>query len=305
MVSASAPNAVSIAPERVAALRAHPRFAQAMRESAAGIASMYHGSRLSKWLMDDRGQLLFSYYVLYLHFTRDPADPNAGLTPTRMKSICKELDICGEGRAAAMLWLMRLAGYLAPDSALSDRRRRRLVPTPRLIELLKQRWHLHFAAMAPLFPDGEAMLRALDDPAFIGAFAVALAARFRAGFRFSDDPALLRLVEHNAGMMLFGTLVARGAADDTVPPARPVPMSISALARRFGASRVHVIKLLDDAAAANLIQRSQGEGNEITVLPRLAETLRNMFAAMYLYFADCTREAQSTLSQAEAGTLRN
>jgi hypothetical protein len=256
---------------------------------------MYHGRRLSHWLMDDRGQLLFSYYALYLHFSRDPADSSAGLTPTRMKSICKELDICGEGRTAAMLWLMRLGGYLTPDSPSPDRRQRHLVPTPRLIDLLKQRWHLHFAAMAPLFPDGEAMLRALDNPDFIGAFAVALAARFRAGFRFSDDPAFLRLTEHNAGMLLLGTLIARGAADDTVPPTRPVAISISALARRFAVSRAHVIQLLDDAAADGLIARSQDDGNTIMVLPPLAEALVNMLATMFLYFADCARAAQAVL----------
>lgn len=97
---------------------------------------------------------------------------------------------------------------------------------------------------------------------------------------------------HNAGMMLLGSLIAGGAADDRVPPTRPVRVSISALARRFGVSRVHIIKLLDDAAADDLIARSQGEGNEITVLPRLAETLRDMLASMYLYFADCARQAQ-------------
>jgi hypothetical protein len=300
MIPASAPSAVSIAPERVAALRTHPRFGEAMRISAAGIVSMYRGGRLSKWLMDDRGQLLFSYYALYLHFTADPADPTVGLTPTRMKAVCRELGICGEGRAAAMLWLLRLAGYVVPDSATSDRRRRRWLPTPRLIDLLKERWRLHFAAMVPLFADGERMLRALDDPAFIRAFAIALAGRFRAGFRFSDDTALLRLTEHNAGMMLLGSLIAGGAPDDTVPPIRPVPVSISALARRFGVSRVHIIKLLDDAAADDLITRSQGEGNEITVLPRLAETLRDMLATMFLYFADCARAAEAAPPKAEA-----
>jgi hypothetical protein len=303
MILASAPSAVSIAPERVAALRAHPRFAEAMRISAAGIVSMYRGGRLSKWLVDDRGQLLFSYYALYLHFTADPADPAVGLTPTRMKTVCRELGICGEGRAAAMLWLMRLAGYVVPDPATSDKRRRRWVPTTRLIDLLKERWRLHFAAMVPLFPDGERMLRALDDPAFIRAFVVALAGRFRAGFRFSDDAAFLRLTEHNAGMMLLGSLIASGASDDTVPPTRPVSVSISALSRRFGVSRVHIIKLLDDAAADGLIARSQTDGNAITVRPRLAETLRDMLATMYLYFADCAHAAESALPKAEAAAL--
>jgi hypothetical protein len=141
-------------PEAVAAVRAHPRFPEAMRASAAGLVTLYQGGHLLNWLMDDRGRLLFAYLTLYLHFTRDPSDPASGLTPTRMKEGCSELGICSPGRAAAMLSVMRFAGYLAPSPA-RDRRVRGFVATDKLIALLVDRWRVHLAALAMVMPEGE------------------------------------------------------------------------------------------------------------------------------------------------------
>ena len=142
-----APNPAT--PEAIAALRARPGFAHAMRTSSVGLVAMYQGGHLLNWLMDDRGRLLFAYFALYLDASRDPADPSSGLTPTRMRTLVSEHSICSPGRATAMLSLMRFSGYLAPDVQAVDRRQRRLVATDKLRELLRKRWRLHFGAMAP------------------------------------------------------------------------------------------------------------------------------------------------------------
>src|SRR5262249_19835670 len=79
-------------------LRADPRFPEMMRASAEGIVRLYQGRRLFDWLMDDRGRLLFGYFALYLHFSRREDEPQSGLTPTRMKALCGEFDVCSPGR---------------------------------------------------------------------------------------------------------------------------------------------------------------------------------------------------------------
>jgi DNA-binding GntR family transcriptional regulator len=76
-----------------------------------------------------------------------------------------------------------------------------------------------------------------------------------------------------------------------VPPSRPVPISVSRLARRFGVSRPHVLKLLNDAASEGFIERIGPAGDRAVVLPRLADAAQNFFATMFLFFADCAREA--------------
>jgi len=278
--------------EAIAALGAHPRFADAMRASAAGIVAMYQGSRLLNWLMDDRGRLVFGYFAAYLDFTRDPSDPSSGLTPTGMKALCAECELCSPGRVVVMLSLMRAAGYLASEPAAEDRRRRRLRATDRLIALLRERWRIHFEAMAPLLPDGAAMLGALDDPAFARALIRVMGDRFRRGFRLlRHAPGLDLFGERNAGILILASLLATGDGDDTMPPSRAVPISISALARRFAVSRPHVLKLLRDAAARGLIERSGRDGDHILIRPPLAAGAQNFFATLCLFFADGARRA--------------
>jgi DNA-binding MarR family transcriptional regulator len=294
LASPAAPEAAdgSASGDAIAALSAHPRFPDAMRASAAGIVAMYQGSRLLNWLMDDRGRLVFGYFAAYLDFTRDPSDPSSGLTPTRMKALCAECDLCSAGRVVVMLSLMRAAGYLTPEPSAEDRRRRRLRATDRLIALLRERWRVHFDAMAPLLPDGEAMLEALDDPAFARALILAMGDRFRQGFRLlRHAPGLDLFGERNAGILILASLLATGEADDTMPPSRAVPISISALARRFAVSRPHVLKLLRDAAARGLIERSGQDGDHVIIRPPLAAGAQTFFATLCLFFADGARRA--------------
>ena len=80
-----------------------------------------------------------------------------------------------------------------------------------------------------------------------------------------------------------------------MPPTRPVPISIAALARRFAVSRPHVLKLLRDAEAAGLITRS---GDRVLFKPALAEGARNFFATMFLYYAGSAREAMAAAKPA-------
>lgn len=302
MVSNTVPKAERdfASPEAIAAVRAQEGFGAAIRASAAGLVAMYQGGHLLNWLMDDRGRLLFGYLALYLHATRDPADGSSGLTPTRMKAMCVEFDVCSPGRAGAMLSLMRFSGYLTPDIEIVDKRQRRLVATEKLYDLLRARWRLHMSAMVPLFPDGAALLAALDDPAFDHALVIAMVDRFRSGFRLVHSaPGLGLFGERNAGMLILTSLIAAGAEDDTVPPQRPVPISIAALARRFKVSRPHVLKLIRDAADEGFLERVGADNSMVVLKPRLVEATQNFFATSYLFFADCAREAMAVCAEHE------
>jgi CRP-like cAMP-binding protein len=188
---------------------------------------------------------------------------------------------------------MRFSGYLTPDIQVVDRRQRRLLATEKLQGLLRDRLRLHFTAMAPLFPDGTDIVAGLGDATFEGALVNALVDRFRTGFRpLHSAPKLGLFGERNAGILILLSLVAAGDTDDTVPPQRPVPVSIAALARRFAVSRPHVLKLMRDAESEGFIERTgDNQKNTIVILPRLADATHDFFASAYLFFADCAREA--------------
>ena len=283
---------------KIAALRAHPAFPEAARNMAIGLTGFYRGGPLLNWLMDDRARVVLSHVVLHCHFARDANNPATGLTPTRIKQLCREFDLCSPGRATAMVSLMRFAGYLAPDPGAADRRRRPLVATPKLLELLRPRWHSHFISGMPVFPDGAALAARLDDPEFVRAFVAAMFRRYEEGFRLiMYTPGLGLFGDRSAGMMIASTLLAAGAEDDTVPPLRPFPISISGLSRRFNVSRVHVAKMLRDAANEGLLVRAGNNGEEITLAPALADALSVFYANAFIYFFDSAREAAALLDE--------
>jgi DNA-binding MarR family transcriptional regulator len=290
-----------LAPAAIAALRAHPRFAEAARTAAAGLVAHYEGNRLLNHLMNDRGRVLFTHHAVYLHFSRTAGDPGSGLTVSRMKDLCVETQLCSRGRVEVMLGLLRAAGYLAPASDAADRRRRVLVPTDKLLALHKQRFDMHFAAMDSVLPEASAARAALDDPEFMPAFARILGRHFRAGLRLlSHAPELLLFAERNAGMVILFSLLLAGEGDDVFPPTRPVQVSISALAAKFSVSRKHVLTLLRDAESERFLQRAGDRHDRVVLLPRVREGLQMFFASMFLYLARSADEALAEIGRPSA-----
>lgn len=252
--------------------------------------AIYRTNRLLNLLLSDRARALFTHVALYLHF-RGTDSGQPGLTVGAMKDLCTELGLCSRGRCEALLALMRAAGLLtaAPNP---DRRKRLLAPTEKLLALHQARWARQFEAMCSLFPGAADYLAAVNDPVFTKAFAIALGRRFVAGLRVLDNaPDLEPFAERKAGVVILFSLALSGVEGDAFPPARPVQLSINALARNFSVSRKHVLSLLRDAEDKHLLMRSGAVSNEVTLLPHGRDALEKMLATMFLYLAQCADEA--------------
>ncbi len=287
-----------LGPETVTALCHHPQFARAMRAVLAGHVDLYRGNRILNYVGYDRGRLVVGLLALYLHVSRHPGDPTSGLTAHALKSLCVEQDLCSPGRARAMLSVLRLFGYVAPLPG-SDRRYKLLAPTDLLMTSLRQRWSMMFGALALVLPEGVDALARLERDDFFAALVRRVVDQFRSGLRALQVVPELRLfAERNAGLNILFSLVIAGDADDTMPPTRPVRVSISELARRFSVSRAHVLRLLRDAAAEGLLARSGVAEDAITILPPLARALRDGVAIVFLFFAQCARAAMADASTA-------
>lgn len=235
----------NFAKETLDAVRAHPAYAEAVRQQMLDFVGLYQGNRLLNTIVNDRGRVLVAYFCLYLHFFGMPGDPEPGLTVSRLKKICADLGICSPGRAETMLILMRMFGHLEAAPA-SDRRKRLLMPTERLIESVRTRWAFQFENMMPVFPELRAPLSLINDRNFTTVLIRKLRDRFVAGLRIIEHaPGLELFTDRNAGIMILFSLLLAGDSDDVFPPQRPVRLSISASSRRFGVSRVHVRKLRD------------------------------------------------------------
>jgi hypothetical protein len=282
--------------ENVAALRAHPRFSEAARTMMRDIIGIYDGNRILNQVMNDRGRVVFGALAFYLHFSRDPGDPPSGLTAARMKALCAETGLCSTGRATAMLLLMRYAGYLAPATESGSERTHRLVPTERMFESQRRRMSGHLRAMSLLLPEGTEGLANLHRQEFIASMACQFGDCFRAGFRILDtSPALYPLVERNAGLMILFSLFLASDADAGLTSDRPAAISIAALARRFGVSRPHVLKLLRDAEALGFVARGGENGEQILVRPALAEAVLDFIATIFLFLGQCVHNARKEM----------
>jgi DNA-binding MarR family transcriptional regulator len=285
-----------LSPDAVAALIRHPRFAAAMRAALTENVRLYKGNRILNHVGYDRGRLVTAILAFYLHVSREPGDPTSGLTAQRLKSLCVEQDVCSPGRARAMLSLLRLFGYVAP-AAGGDRRFKRLEPTELLIASLRQRWAGMFEAVAMMLPEGDAARVCLDRADFLAAFVRSVVDHYRGGLRaLQFTPELAPFAERNAGLTILFSLVIAGETDDTMPPTRPVRIPISELARRFSVSRAHVLRLLREAAAEGLVERTGAAQDAVTLLPPLSRALQHCTAIVFLFFARCAREALAEIN---------
>jgi hypothetical protein len=240
--------------------------------------------------MSDRARAVFAHVALLLHY-RGTDHGAPGLTVGGMKDMCVELKLCSRGRCEAMLVLMRAAGFFVAAPNL-DRRRRPLAPTEKLFELHRERWGSHFAAMRHVQPEAETWRSALADPDFLKELVLALAEKYVAGLRLPDHaPNLGPFAERNAGMMILFSLALSGPDEGPFPATTPVNLSINALATSFSVSRKHVLTLLRDAEAQQLLARGGPANNEVIILPRGRDALEMFFAALFLYFGEGAEEA--------------
>lgn len=279
-------------PAAIDELRGHPQFPLAARAAMRAVIPMYRSDRLLNALMSDRARSVFAHVALLLHYRgADRGEP--GLTAGAMKDMCVELDLCSRGRCEAMLALMRAGGFFIGGQSL-DRRRRPLRPTEKLFALHRERWGSHYDAMCHVMPRAEIWRTVLaDEPDFLRELVLTLGEKYVAGFRLLDsDPSLGPFTERNAGMLILFSLALAGREEGPLPVNEPVTLSINALATTFSVSRKHVLTLLRDAEAEQLLVRGGAANNEITMLPRGRDGLEIFWARLFLYFAEGAEQSE-------------
>lgn len=283
-----------ISAEDVAAFRRHPGFTKAMRQSAETSIRLHRGGRLLGWLLGDRARAIFGHAVIYLDATYDPADPRSGLTVSRVRDLCSELRLCSPGRAAAMLALMRVAGFVAPADGAEDGRVHRLVPTEKLLSLQRARLVGQLQALVPIVPHAAEALALIDEPRFARQMVLGIAGHFLDGFRvLMHAPELRLFAERSTGMVILFDLLLKAGEDGE----RPVDLSIADLSRRFEVSRVHIIRLLRDAEAQGLVTRTGVRGETLIVTPACRSAAANMLATILVLFRNVSEAALETFRE--------
>lgn len=266
--------------EAVAALRAHPLLPEAVCAAAGAFVVI---ARQPPVIINDLGRLVIGNLSLYLHYSRNPADPSSGLSAGRMKVLCAEQKVCSKGRVLAVMALIRQAGYLVPATCQVDQRLRLLVPTDKLITACRQYWEAIFRGMAMVIPGRSDAIAALQCEDVLAAFLRVFGGYFCAGMRmFKPGAGLTPFAQRNAGLAILFSLLVASEQNGRAGLPVTVRISIAELARRFGVSRPQVVRVLDKAVEASLVERSGPDGQEIMVLPRLRSVTEDFYVTAFL-----------------------
>jgi hypothetical protein len=282
-----------IPPElEVAALRDHPRFAEAMRACARNTVDQHSRGRMIGWLLSDRTLFVLGLAAVGLDADSRADDIRSGLTPGRFKAFCVQNGVCSEGRATAILAFMRLSGHLEAESHPADGRITRLRPSPKLLDMVRTRMKPQLATAALVFPRVAPAVALLDDPEFERGMYFNLLKRYDSGMRLiPHGPGLRLFAERDVGVLVLFSLLLGSPASAGLSPDAPMPLSIAALARRFRVSRTHILRLIRDGEAAGLLSRDGERGEQVRFSPRLQEDLCNFVAATFQYLALCAWSA--------------
>jgi hypothetical protein len=178
-----------------------------------------------------------------------------------LKQALKPYDVSTERRIDGLISQFIDAGYLSLSTMAADRRVRILAPTKKMLAHDLDWLAVHYRPLQIMFPGTGYDEPTGRDPAFQKAQRIisrqfsAYAAQLMAG-----NPAVMFFMERDAGTMILLKLVHRNEAE------QEVPVSFTDLADRFGVSRTHVRKTIQEAEKRSLLQYTE---TTITLAPSL------------------------------------
>ncbi len=273
----------------VDALSAHPALPDAVAGLLQSLIDNYASNRLLNQVLSDRGRVMVGLYVCFLALHPRPGDE--GVTQSAVQALCRQTGLCSPGRVAALMALMRFGGFIVSEIDPADRRKRRLMPAPKLLDEHRRRWTSNYDAMRAVLPGAAPVLSQIGTEHFRNALLTELGAHYLAGFRpLAYAPALASVADSNAGLLIVAGIMLRQRRRTECSQSGPIPVSISAVARRFSVARAHVRNVLAQAEAAGLLVRS-ANGAGVVALPALGASIHHFFAALFLLFDRCGARA--------------
>jgi hypothetical protein len=227
----------------LACLMAHPALGLAVRAMAANMRELLADDRTLDSLLKDAGRYVAAMGALYLHDT-------GGLTLARLKAFCTRSSLLSPGRARALLLFLEHLGYVERTTAPGAGAL--YVPTASFRAAWRAQLRAALEAGRVLEPQLDWVLDSADPQVletFGGLHAKGLVDALEGGMPVLD---FLRVFIHpHAGHLIVGTLMTT-AQGEAFPPERAGPISVSALSRSFGVSRIHISRIFADAEREGL-----------------------------------------------------
>ncbi len=231
-------------------LMSNPRLPEAIRALAVNSLEAIAKDKALDGACKDAGRYFAAMLVVYLHASGQLTLPN-------LKAYCGVSGLFSPGRARALLSFLRYLKFI--DELPADLRRGpvRYIATAALLTAWRSQLSAALQAASMIEPAVQIVLDRLDDPEVFFTFIKIQTDEMIEGIGSDDarreDPFMRVIVHRHAGVRILLSLLA---AADGFPPTRPIPLSVSGTAHRFGVSRIHVQRMLDEAQREGLLTRT-------------------------------------------------
>lgn len=202
-------------------------------------------------------------YIFYLNYFMDRSDPASGVTLTRVQEYCSRHKLAGPRKVAALLGVIRAAGYCTREVAPIDARIKVFVPTAKAIEALN-------GVLSPAIEAAQILDRTDQYKSFVDHYPQAICAVSSYGFRklyisglkiIDGIPSLRQFFEMSGGLKLLFSLYHQRNSDNVVF------CRAADISKSFGVSRTQMQRIMSLARERNYVNLDDPLGRRIELLP--------------------------------------
>lgn len=258
------------APDALARVRAHPRFDRAARELARRMLALIDAEPTLARALKDAGRYAATMGVLLLHTA-------GGVTVPRLKALCASTGLLSPGRARSVIGFLEHVGFVARAHPARRGSATVFVPTAALLGAWEAQMREALEACLPIEPSVSVLIAGLCEPEVLLLFtrlhAEGLVASLGGG---TVSPPLAPFLHADAGSRVLGDLIGRETRG-RFPPERSGPVSLSAMARRFHVSRLHLSRMFQNAERAGLARVESDRC--VTFTPKAQAEFTHLYAA--------------------------
>lgn len=219
------------------------------------------------------------------------AEP-AGLTADTLERVLLELNVASRGRGGLLLAYLQYLKLIEPlPDGGGKGRHRRHGPTAELTGFMKLRYQRDLEAMAPLDPAAREVLARWETPGLFDRLMAAgrplavCSARYRA----PREASLELIAERNFGLTILGQILLTDDDGGAFPRRGLVRLNLVDIARRSGAERYQVIRILKLGRKHRLIL-DQDDG-AVVFAPGLIERMERVLGMYWRGLAWRSRQA--------------
>jgi hypothetical protein len=227
--------------------------------------ALYEHKPFLNRLLLEASRTVLACNIMCLYATYDEADRASWPTLRLVTESMVGQGLASPSRVQDLVSRLIKTGYIEQRPAPADRRVRILTPTRKLIMQDQDFLVSHYLPLGILYPDPGYALIMTRDPAFqikqrqVSRDLFALGAKILHG-----NPIMMLFQGRDAGIMILIKMIERTKARGG---AELLKISYSDLGDRFGVSRTHVRKLLEEAQELDLVRLTKEGGQFVELLP--------------------------------------